>query len=86
MKQHPFECQSFELAKGDTVYLFTDGYADQFGVPLGKKFKYKPFRKLILDGATDPLTDQKTRLQKSLRNWMQDVEQIDDICVMALKV
>ncbi len=86
VKQHPFECQSFELAKGDTVYLFTDGYADQFGGPLGKKFKYKPFRKLILDGATDPLTDQKTRLQKSLRNWMRDVEQIDDICVMALKV
>lgn len=86
IKQHPFECKSFDLSPGDTVYLFTDGYADQFGGPFGKKFKYKPFRQLILNGANDPLTDQKMQLLKTLRNWMRDVEQIDDICIMAVKI
>lgn len=86
VKQHPFECKSFNLSPGDIVYLFTDGYADQFGGPNGKKFKYKPFREMILKGANSPLTEQKSHLQKTLRNWMRDVEQIDDICVMAVKV
>ncbi|MFT5822509.1 MAG: serine phosphatase RsbU (regulator of sigma subunit) [Crocinitomix sp.] len=86
VKQHPFECKSYDLTPGDVVYLFTDGYADQFGGPNGKKFKYKPFRELILKGAVNPLSEQKNELQKSLRNWMRDVEQIDDICVMGVKI
>lgn len=86
VKQEPFKCKEFQLVEGDILYLFTDGYADQFGGARGKKFKYRPFRELILKGAQTPLDEQKTQLMRSLREWMRDYDQIDDICVMGVKV
>lgn len=84
--QHPFSCQSFNLEKGDTIYLFTDGFADQFGGANGKKFKYKPFRELILKNVNSPMKDQKKAMLQALRSWMKDYDQVDDICVMGVRI
>lgn len=86
IKPAPFQCQLFHLEEGDMIYLFTDGYADQFGGPNGKKFKYKPFRTLIQNNARESVCDQKEKLRESLLSWMGNYEQIDDICIMGVRV
>ncbi|MFN8713275.1 MAG: hypothetical protein ACK5Z2_10525 [Bacteroidota bacterium] len=67
------------------VYTFTDGIADQFGGPAGKKFKYKQFREVLLKNAGLGLYDQEIKLQESLENWQGNHEQVDDILVLAIK-
>lgn len=86
VKEKEFECQSYQLQKGDLIYLFTDGYADQFGGKNGKKLKYKPFRALLEEYKNYPMQDQEVALRKFLKNWKADFEQVDDICVMGVKV
>ena len=83
---NPFTNHEIELFKGDLIYLFSDGFSDQFGGEKGKKFKYKPFRELILSNVGIPMKEQKSELMRSLRSWMRDYEQVDDICIMAIKV
>ena len=73
------------LCKGDTVYIFTDGYADQFGGKSGKKFYYAPFRKLLLDIQDKPMIKQYEILEKTINNWKGDLEQIDDLLVVGVK-
>ncbi len=92
--QHPapvdFPTHTFQCTAGDQLYLFSDGYPDQFGGPGdrpgGKKFKSKRFRRTIISVANQPMTDQKKHLQKVLENWMGDHEQLDDICVIGIKI
>jgi serine phosphatase RsbU (regulator of sigma subunit)/tetratricopeptide (TPR) repeat protein len=81
-----FNTLDFDILEGDSLYLFTDGYADQFGGPAGKKFKYKSFKKLLIENAHLPLEDQKQVLDDTLNKWMGLVEQVDDICVVGLKI
>jgi serine phosphatase RsbU (regulator of sigma subunit) len=81
-----FETHELEIMDGDVYYLFTDGYADQFGGPMGKKFKYKPFKRLLLGNAHLTLEEQKQILSDTLDEWMGDIAQVDDICVMGLKM
>ena len=76
----------FELQKGDVIYLFTDGYADQFGGPKGKKFTYKRFKQLLIEISKKPIAEQKNILEKTLHEWMKNEEQIDDICLMGITV
>lgn len=85
-KQSPFQCKAFQLAKGDLVYLFTDGFADQFGGENGKKLKYRPFRNLLVNNRQLPMQDQANELKVFLNQWKDDFEQVDDICVMGVKV
>lgn len=85
-KQHPFACHQIQLQKGDLIYLFTDGFADQFGGPQGKKFKYNAFKNIILQNVKASITDQRTFLENSLLDWMNDYDQVDDICVMGVRV
>ncbi|MFH2094869.1 MAG: SpoIIE family protein phosphatase, partial [Bacteroidota bacterium] len=83
--EKPFTTHSIELAKGDTFYIFSDGYADQFGGPQGKKFKYKAFKNLLLDIHNRPMSDQKSLLNNEFDNWKGSIEQVDDICVVGVK-
>ncbi|MFC2116028.1 tetratricopeptide repeat protein [Bacteroidota bacterium] len=80
-----FVTHELELMDGDNCYLFTDGYADQFGGPAGKKFKYKPFKRMLLQNAHLPMEQQKQILNETLEKWMKDIEQVDDICMMGLR-
>lgn len=74
------------LEKGDMIYLFTDGYADQFGGPNGKKFKYAPFKTLLCSIAHLPVADQQHQLRIMLETWQGGLEQVDDILVIGIRI
>ena len=76
---------SIEVQKGDRLYLYTDGYADQFGGPKGKKFKYRQLNQLLLSTYTKSFTEQKQELYHTFNNWKNNEEQVDDICLIGLK-
>ena len=75
-----------ELNKGDTFYIFTDGYADQFGGPNGKKFKYPPLKKLLISIQDKPMDVQRQILNTTIQNWMDGFEQVDDILIIGVRV
>ena len=81
-----FTLQSFELRKGDLVYAFTDGYADQFGGARGKKFKYRQLEEKLLAMSSLKMEEQKKQLEETLENWQGDLEQVDDILIMGIRV
>ena len=81
-----FTLQKVELQKGDIVYSFTDGFADQFGGEKGKKFKYKPFQEILLKNASLDMEQQKNILDKAFENWKGDLEQVDDVLVVGVKI
>lgn len=74
------------LHKGDMVYLFTDGYADQFGGPNGKKFKYTRVKDKLLEYSRLDPPHQKEKLDKEFESWRGELEQIDDICIIGVRV
>jgi serine phosphatase RsbU (regulator of sigma subunit) len=80
-----FMNHTIELVKDDMLYIFTDGFADQFGGPEGKKYKYRRFRHLLLTIHNLPLEKQKQYLDDSIEEWIGDLEQIDDILVIGIK-
>src|SRR6185312_10816876 len=84
--QKPFSTHSLQLSKGDCLYLFTDGYADQFGGPKGKKFKYKQLQELITANVSKPLAAQKKLLDDTFENWRNDMEQTDDVCIIGIRI
>ncbi len=77
-----FTNHKIEIRKGDTVYIFSDGYADQFGGETGKKFKYKPLKELIIAINEKPMESQKEILDKTHDAWRGDINQVDDILVV----
>ncbi len=81
-----FTNHEIEVQKGDTLYLFTDGYADQFGGPAGKKFKYNQFKANLLEIQKLPMKAQRETLLSSIRNWQGENEQVDDILVIGIKI
>ncbi len=81
----PFENHSMKLEKDDVIYLFSDGYPDQFGGEEGKKFKYRRFRHLLLNIHRLPFRQQEKILDQSLVHWMGDHEQVDDILIIGVK-
>lgn len=85
-KSEPFNNHTITLTKGDSLYLFTDGFADQFGGEKGKKFKYKAMRQLFLSVQNHSLEEQKNFIHKVLEDWKGDYEQIDDICILGIKL
>ncbi len=76
----------FQLQSDDCIYIFSDGYVDQFGGPKGKKFMRKNFRQLLLEVAHLPMPEQKWRLAETLDKWQGNEEQVDDILVIGLRV
>lgn len=83
--QDPFVEHTIKVKKGDCVYLFSDGYADQFGGENGKKFKYKPFKEKLLEIHKLPVSEQKKILYETIVQWKGSYEQIDDILVMGVQ-
>lgn len=81
-----FTNNKIQLIKGDQLYIFSDGYADQFGGPRGKKMMYKKFRDLLIENGNKDLSVQKDMLRDYLLDWMGDEEQVDDIIVIGVKV
>ena len=81
-----FTTHYFTFDKGDRLFIFTDGYADQFGGPKGKKFMYKQFKEVLLNSSTQPLLEQKNALDKAFLNWKQDADQVDDVCIIAIEI
>jgi two-component system, sensor histidine kinase LadS len=82
----PFTNQIIEIRKKDCIYLFSDGFADQFGGPSGKKFMYKPFQEIILQNHDKPMDKQKKILDDTFEKWRGEREQIDDVMVIGLKI
>jgi serine phosphatase RsbU (regulator of sigma subunit)/ligand-binding sensor domain-containing protein len=83
----PFENHEVQLEKGDTVYLFTDGFPDQFGGEKGKKYMYKAFKRFLISIQDLPIDQQGERLKKEFEIWTHSIhEQIDDICIMGVKI
>jgi serine phosphatase RsbU (regulator of sigma subunit)/HAMP domain-containing protein len=81
-----FDNHVLQLQKDDIIYLFSDGYADQFGGPKGKKFMVGNFRKLLLEVSKYAITEQKQLLDKALTDWQGTHEQVDDVLLIGVKV
>ena len=75
-----------QLQKGDSIYIFSDGYADQFGGPKGKKFMAGNFRTLLHDVSKLPINEQKETLNQTIENWRGNLEQVDDILIIGVTV
>ena len=75
-----------EVKPGDLVYLSTDGFPDQFGGGQGKKLKWKGFRELLTKTAIKPLDIQKKELSSFFNNWKKGTEQLDDVCVVGVRM
>jgi len=85
-RDQPFTRKDFHISDGDTIYLFTDGYPDQFGGPFEKKFRYNQFRELIQQAAFYTSMEQQLELIKgTMDNWIEGYEQIDDMLVMGIR-
>lgn len=85
-KINSFTSQSIQLNKGDLVYLFSDGFADQFGGKDGKKFKYKQFKETLVEIHALEMSDQQKILIDRFTAWRGNLEQIDDVMVIGIKV
>lgn len=81
-----FTTHTITPQKGDCFYLFTDGYPDQFGGPHGKKLKYKLFKEIISSKCTESMTQQKQNLNEAFTLWKGHHEQIDDVCVIGIRI
>jgi len=93
IQSRPFLNTPIQLQKGDCLYLFTDGFADQFGGehleggrPGGKKYLYKRFKELLVDISPEPMSKQKELLSSAFESWRGPIEQVDDVLVIGIKV
>ena len=85
-KMVSFSDKQVELNEGDCLYIFSDGYVDQFGGPKGKKFMKKRFKQLLLDIYKLPMEEQREILDKTYEDWKAGHEQVDDVLVIGLKI
>ena len=81
----PFTSHEVECQKGDNIYLFSDGFVDQFGGELGKKFKAKPFRSLLLQEKDKSMREQSAIILQKFEEWKGSYEQVDDVCMIGIK-
>jgi serine phosphatase RsbU (regulator of sigma subunit) len=82
----PFKQYLVNLNTDDVIYTFTDGYADQFGGPKGKKFKYTQLKELLLSIQHLNLEEQEQIVKQKFVNWKGDLEQVDDVCLIGIKI
>ena len=84
-KSLPFTKEEITLKKGDMLYIFSDGFIDQFGGKKGKKYRTRNFKKLLLQISDLPSKEQSKALDKELADWKGETEQVDDICIMGVQ-
>jgi serine phosphatase RsbU (regulator of sigma subunit) len=87
-EKEDFTNHRLDIKSGDVYYIFSDGYADQFGGPKGKKFMYRRFRNILTDIHQKPMEDQNKILDETIENWMSESnqEQLDDILVIGIRI
>ena len=85
-KPQPFTLQSLELQKDDSIYIFSDGFIDQFGGSENRKFKSKQLKELLIKVQDLPMNDQKQVLENTFNEWKGTYKQIDDVCLLGVKV
>ncbi len=81
-----FTTVDLEVPTNAMLYMFSDGYADQFGGPKGKKFRYGPFKELLARVHTMSPEEQKEELDRVFEEWKEGREQVDDVCVVGVRV
>jgi phosphoserine phosphatase RsbU/P len=84
--EQSFTNQIINIQKGDMIYLFTDGYADQFGGDHNKKFRYKQFQELLIDINKKSLAEQNEILFRTMNDWKGKNEQVDDILILGFRI
>jgi tetratricopeptide (TPR) repeat protein len=84
--QKLFITHNLKLQKGDTLYLFTDGYPDQFGGPRGKKFKYAQFNEKLKAISDKSMEEQKNILEQTFEAWKGNLEQVDDVLIIGIRI
>jgi len=82
----PFTNHEIDVFPGDTLYLFTDGFADQFGGEKGKKLKASVMRELFISMKDAPMETQKIKINQAFEDWKNVLEQVDDVCVIGIRV
>ncbi|HET6245399.1 MAG: tetratricopeptide repeat protein [Bacteroidetes bacterium] len=82
----PFKNNEVPIFKGDCIYIFTDGYVDQFGGPKGKKFKYTQLKELLLKINNESMPLQCNILNEKIEKWKGNLEQVDDICIIGVRI
>jgi serine phosphatase RsbU (regulator of sigma subunit) len=85
-EETPFTSHRIKLLDSDTLYVFTDGFIDQFGGERRKKFKSKRFKELLLSIQNENMQKQRKLLEQSFDTWRSDVEQIDDVCIVGVRL
>jgi serine phosphatase RsbU (regulator of sigma subunit) len=85
-RKENFNLYTVNASQGDTLYLYTDGYADQFGGPKGKKFKYKQLNDLLLSNSALALSEQSKILNSKFEEWKGNLEQVDDVCIIGIRI
>lgn len=85
-KNQHFESHELKLSQGDTFYLFTDGYTDQFGGKAGKKLMTRKFKKILIEIQDKSMLEQKIYLDNYIENWKNGIEQLDDILVIGVRL
>jgi PAS domain S-box-containing protein len=85
-KERPFKTIELPYESGDTLYMSSDGYIDQFGGEEGKKFKSLYYRKLLTEIQDLSMKEQHNKLKTTIEEWQGDYDQIDDICVMGIEL
>lgn len=84
--EKPFTTHEIHLQPGDSFYIFSDGYADQFGGEHGKKFKSSNLKKLLLSVQNLEMNRQKEIIDDTFINWQNKLEQVDDVCIIGVRV
>lgn len=82
----PFTTHEINLIEGDCIYLFSDGFADQFGGEKEKKYKSANFKRLLHEVHTFPMAEQHNLINRSFEDWRAEVEQNDDVCVIGVRI
>ena len=84
--EKPFEQVEIQMEKGDSIYMTSDGYPDQFGGENDKKFMIRQFKEMLLEIQEMPMSEQKDYLSFAFKNWKGSEEQADDVCVVGVRI
>lgn len=84
--KEPFAQHTIDMKTGDVVYTITDGMPDQFGGPKGKKFMYKQLKDLFISVSNLDMSAQKDVIKNALNDWKGELEQVDDVCIIGVRI